>query len=67
MSTVAMETQETQRLTEVLEVIGRQIQALQKVRGKGSAQLVEYRKYMWEDAALFDRAERVQYFSRDRD
>ena len=60
MSTLATETQETQHLSEVLAVIERRIAILQRHRKKGSQELIEYRKYMWEDAALFDRAERVQ-------
>ena len=60
MSTLTAENQETQRLSDVLSLIERRIGALQKMRVKGARELIEYRKYMWEDAALFDRAERVQ-------
>jgi DNA helicase II / ATP-dependent DNA helicase PcrA len=59
-ATATLETQETQRLADVLVVIEQQIKALERKRVKGSEELVSYRKYMWEDAALFDRAERVQ-------
>ena len=51
---------EYQHLSDVLAVIDRRIEMLKKERGKSSKELVTYRKYMWEDAAFFDRAERVQ-------
>lgn len=60
MPSTVIETQEALRLSEVLDVIERRIATLEKKRGKGAEELVAYRKYMWEDAALFDRAERVQ-------
>jgi len=44
----------------VLAAIDARIEVLKKQRTKGSEELISYRKYMWEDAALFDRAERVQ-------
>lgn len=59
MSTRLTETQESEHLADVLRVIARQTAELQKLRAKGSSELIEYRKYMWEDAALFDRAERI--------
>ncbi len=60
MPTLIAENQESQHLSAVLSLIERRIGALQKMRVKGARELIEYRKYMWEDAALFDRAERVQ-------
>lgn len=60
MPTLIGEDQEITRLSETLEVIERRIKQLKRERGKSKQELVTYRKYMWEDAALFDRAERVQ-------
>lgn len=60
MPTLTAETQETERLAQTLAVIQRRIERLTKERGKSAKELVTYRKYMWEDAAFFDRAERVQ-------
>ena len=59
MPTSIYEDQEAKHLAQTLEMIERRIEALKKERGKSSEDLVTYRKYMWEDAALFDRAERV--------
>lgn len=58
--TLTIEPSEMQRLAQVLELIARRIELLKRQRGKKSEELINYRKYMWEDAALFDRAERVQ-------
>lgn len=55
-----IDAQETKRLGDVLELINRRIESLKREKTKGNEELVTYRKYMWEDAALFDRAERVQ-------
>lgn len=52
--------QEVEHLQRTLAVIERRLERLEKERGKSRAELIQYRKYMWEDAALFDRAERVQ-------
>ena len=52
--------QEAEHLETKLSVIARRLERLQKERGKSKAELVQYRKYMWEDAAFFDRAERAQ-------
>ncbi len=60
MSTSIQEDQETRHLALTLHVIERRIEALKRERGKSTEDLVTYHKYMWEDAALFDRAERVQ-------
>lgn len=60
MPTRTIETQENKHLAEILTVIEQRIQSLKRERIKGNEELVNYRKYMWEDAALFDRAERVQ-------
>lgn len=60
MPTLVGEDQEVRRLSDTLGVIARRIETLEKQRGKSSKELVTYRKYMWEDAAFFDRAERVQ-------
>lgn len=60
MPTEIAQNQETEHLERTLAVIERRLQRLQKERGKSRAELIQYRKYMWEDAALFDRAERVQ-------
>lgn len=60
MSTLLVDVNENQHLSEVLAVIERRMEALKGERTKGSEDLATYRKYMWEDAALFDRAERVQ-------
>lgn len=60
MPTLAIQVDEEQRLSRVLEVIEQQIGYLSKKRKKGSEELITYRKYMFEDAALFDRAEMVQ-------
>ena len=60
MSIATLESYESQRLAAVLAVIDQQIEVLSRQRVKGSEELISYRKYMWEDAAYFDRAERVQ-------
>ena len=60
MPILTTQDQESQHLSDVLAAIARRIAVLQRQRKKGSQELIEYRKYMWEDAALFDRAERVQ-------
>ena len=60
MPTEIAQNQETEHLERTLAVIERRLERLQKERGKSRAELIQYRKYMWEDAALFDRAERVQ-------
>ena len=60
MPTEIAQNQETEHLELTLAVIARRLERLQKERGKSRAELIQYRKYMWEDAALFDRAERVQ-------
>ena len=59
MSIVISEIEETQHLADVLTVIARRIKRLKRERTKGTEELITYRKYMWEDAAFFDRAERV--------
>ncbi len=58
--TVETQTQETEHLARTLAAIERGIERLSKERGKSREELITYRKYMWEDAAFFDRAERVQ-------
>ncbi len=60
MSTPDAQAQEKQHIAEVLAVIQRRIEAVRREHSKGSEELISYRKYMWEDAALFDRAEMVQ-------
>lgn len=52
--------QEQEHLSTTLAVIERRLEKLKKERGKSREELIQYRKYMWEDAALFDRAERAQ-------
>ncbi len=52
--------QEQEHLSTTLAVIERRLERLKKERGKSREELIQYRKYMWEDAALFDRAERAQ-------
>lgn len=60
MTAAITDASETQRLSNVLAVIEQQTKVLERKRVKGSEELINYRKYMWEDAAMFDRAERVQ-------
>lgn len=60
MPTLIGEDQEIQHLSQTLDVIERRIEKLKRERGKSKEELVTYRKYMWEDAALFDRGERAQ-------
>jgi len=60
MPTLTAEINEEQHLAQTLAAIERRIEQLTKERGKSREELITYRKYMWEDAAFFDRAERVQ-------